>query len=112
MKCDTKRAAHVVFMPQYWWPLKLRLLRTVIDIVRDYPKSFAGRRTWADRVFFRDVKTATALPFSSIWSDGGPQALRHMIGALRLVGRVDALLFSRLHERRYFEYARSRWAAD
>lgn len=59
-----------------------------------------------------DVKTATALSFSSIWSDGGPEALKHMIGALRLLGRVDALLFSRLHERRYVEYARSRWATD
>jgi hypothetical protein len=107
-----KARSYVVFMPQYRWPLKLRLLRTVIDIVRDYPKSFTGRTTWADRVFFRDGKTATALPFSSIWSDDGPQALKHMIGALQLLGRVDALLFSRLHERRYFEYARSRWATD
>ena len=104
--------SHVVFMPQYRWPLKLRLLRTVVDIVRDYPKTFAGRRTWADRVFCRDGETATPIPFSSIWSNGGPQALRHMIGALRLLGHADALLFSRLHERRYFEYARSRWATD
>lgn len=107
-----RRISHVVFMPQYQWPLQLRLLRTVVDILRDYPKSFGGRRTWTERVFFRDAKTALALPFSSIWGEGGPNGLKHLIGALRLLNRADALLFSRLHERRHVEYARSRWATD
>jgi hypothetical protein len=104
--------SHVVFMPQYRRPLKLRLLRTVVDILRDYPMSFGGRRRWTDRVFFRDAQNATPLPISSIWSDGGPKVLEHAIGALRLLGRVDALLFSRLHERGYIEHARSGWATD
>jgi hypothetical protein len=87
-------------------------MRTATDLVRAYPKTFAGRSIWADRVFLRDGKSATALPLSSIWINGGPQPLKHVIGALRLLGRVDALLFSRLHERRYVEYARSRWPKD
>jgi hypothetical protein len=107
-----KRMSHVVFMSQYQWPLKLRLLRTIVDIVRDYPKSFGGRRTWTERVFFRDAKNAIPLPFSSICCDGGPNGLKHLVGALRLLGHADALLFSRLHERRHVEYARSGWATD
>ena len=104
--------SHVVFMSQYRWPIKLRLLRTIIDILRDYPKSFEGRRTWSDRVFMHDPKDAVPLPFSSIWGDAGPGGLKHVIGPVRLLGRADALLFSRLHERRHVEYARSGWATD
>jgi hypothetical protein len=107
-----RRVSHVVFMPQYQWPLKLRLVRTIVDIVRDYPKSFGGRRTWTERVFFRDAKNAVPRPFSSICGDGGPSGLKRLIGALRLLGHADALLFSRLHERRHVEYARSGWATD
>jgi hypothetical protein len=87
-------------------------VRTIVDMARDYPKSFAGRRTWTERVFFRQAKNAVPLPFSSICGDGGPNRLKRLIGALRLLGRADALLFSRLHERRHFEYARSGWATD
>jgi hypothetical protein len=63
-------------------------------------------------VFFRHARSAVPLPFSSICGDGGPSGLKHLIGALRLLGRADALLFSRLHERRHVEYARSGWATD
>jgi hypothetical protein len=107
-----KGFSHVVFMDQYRWPLKLRLARTVLDILRDYPASFGARRTWTGRVFFRDSKHADVLPVSSIWSDGAPKGLAHLIGALRVLDRADALLFSRLHERRSIEYARSGWATD
>jgi hypothetical protein len=107
-----RRISHVVFMPQYRWPLKLRLMRTIVDILRDYPKSFGGRRTWTERAFFREAKNGLALPFSSICRDGGPKGLKHLIGSLRLLGHADALLFSRLHERRHVEYTRSRWATD
>jgi hypothetical protein len=49
----TRRRSHVVFMPQYRQPLNWRTMQTVIDILRDYPSSFAGRRLWTERVFYR-----------------------------------------------------------
>ena len=45
--------SHVVFMPQYRQPLNWRTMQTVIDVLRDYPSSFAGRRSWTERVFYR-----------------------------------------------------------
>ena len=36
-----ERLSHVVFMPQYHDPLKMRVLQTMVDVVRDYPENFA-----------------------------------------------------------------------
>jgi len=77
--------SHVVFMPQYHEPLKLRILQTMVDIVREYPESLEGRRTWAERVFYRDPSTNNAIPLAAIWGDGGPAVVRHFIMAMRLL---------------------------
>jgi hypothetical protein len=79
------RLSHVVFMPQYREPLKLRILQTMIDVVRDYPENFAGRKSWGDRVFYRDPETGVAIPLASIWNDGGPMIVKHFIAAMRLL---------------------------
>jgi hypothetical protein len=57
----TRRRSHVVFMPQYRQPLNWRTMQTVIHILRDYPTSFAGRRFWTERVFYRST---SGLPVS------------------------------------------------
>jgi hypothetical protein len=77
--------SHVVFMPQYHEPLKMRVLQTIVDVVRDYPENFAGRRTWADRVFYRDPQTNIAVPLASLWNDGGPRIVKQFIAAMRLL---------------------------
>ncbi|MBV8549715.1 MAG: hypothetical protein JOY54_00320 [Acidobacteriaceae bacterium] len=77
--------SHVVFMPQYHEPLKLRVLQTMVDVVRDYPENAPGRRTWADRVFYRDPITGAPSPISQIWNDGGPRIVKHFIAAMRLL---------------------------
>jgi hypothetical protein len=104
-----ERVSHVVFMPQYNEPLKMRTLQTIIDIVREYPENFAGRRTWADRMFYRDPETKIALPLASLWSDGGPRIVGQFIRAMRLIDAAvhpafAALLSSRMHGR-----GSSRW---
>jgi hypothetical protein len=80
-----ERLSHVVFMPQYHEPLKMRVLQAMVDVVRDYPENFAGRRTWADRVFYRDPQTKIAVPLASLWSDGGPGIVKQFIAAMRLL---------------------------
>jgi len=80
-----ERMSHVVFMPQYHEPLKMRVLQTMVDVVREYPENFAGRRTWADRVFYRDPETKIAIPVASIWTDGGPAIVKQFVGAMRLI---------------------------
>jgi hypothetical protein len=80
-----ERSSHIVFMPQYQEPLKLRILQTIVDVVREYPENFAGRRTWADRMFYRDPETKTAVPLASLWNDGGPRIVKQFIAAMRLL---------------------------
>jgi hypothetical protein len=77
--------SHVVFMPQYREPLRLRILQTMVDVVRDYPENFEGRRSWADRVFYRDPATGLTAPIATVWTDGGPRVVKHFISAMRLL---------------------------
>jgi hypothetical protein len=80
-----ERLSHVVFMPQYREPLKMRILQTMVDVVREYPENFAGRRTWADRVFYRDPQTQITVPLAALWSDGGPAIVKQFISSMRLL---------------------------
>jgi len=80
-----ERVSHVVFMPQYHEPLRMRILQTMVDVVREYPENFAGRRSWADRVFYRDPQTQIAVPLASLWNDGGPGIVKQFIAAMRLL---------------------------
>ena len=80
-----RRRSHVVFMPQYHEPLKLRILQTMVDIVREYPDNSDGRRVWSDRVFFRPQNQTEPVPVSSYWQNGGPAVIRYFITAMRLL---------------------------
>lgn len=95
-----ERVSHVVFMPQYHEPLRLRILQTMIDVVRDYPENFVGRRTWADRVFYRDPATEVAVPLGLIWQDGGPMIVKQFVAAMRALEwrGVRSALRLALHE--------------
>ncbi len=83
IRCE--RTSHVVFMPQYREPLRMRVLQTMVDVVREYPENFGGRRTWADRVYYRDPETKETVPLAALWPDGGPAVVKHFVGAMRLV---------------------------
>lgn len=78
------RHSHVVFMPQYAEPLKVRILQTMVDVVRHYPENLEGRQRWADRVFYRSPSGAQPAPVSSVWKNGGPRIVHHFLGAMRL----------------------------
>jgi hypothetical protein len=80
-----ERFSHVVFMPQYHEPLKMRVLQTMVDVVREYPENFAGRRTWADRVYYRDPQTKTTVPLAELWKDGAPGVVKQFVSAMRLM---------------------------
>jgi hypothetical protein len=77
--------SHVVFMPQYHEPLRHRILQTMVDVVRDYPENFEGRKTWGDRVYYRNPDTGEVMPINKIWTDGGPMVVKHFIAAMRLL---------------------------
>lgn len=80
----TRRTSHVVFMPQYRQSLNWRTTQTVIDVLRDYPSSFAGRRLWTERVFYRTAdgpptSLATFFPESRV-----PHIFKAITSSVRL----------------------------
>ena len=79
------RRTHVVCMPSYAEPLKMRILQTMVDVVREYPENLEGRRCWADRVFWRHPATLTPVPISTVWKDGGPGVVKQFVAAMRLL---------------------------
>lgn len=83
IRCD--RTSHVIFMPQYREPIKLRILQTMVDVVRDYPENALGRRTYADRVYYCDPLSGTTVTLKQVWQDGGPKIIRSFIFAMRLL---------------------------
>ena len=80
-----ERRSHVVFMPQYHEPLRHRILQTMVDVVRDYPENFEGRKTWGDRVYYRNPDTNEVIPINAIWTDGGPMVVKQFVAAMRLL---------------------------
>ncbi|HTU46276.1 MAG TPA: hypothetical protein VMF91_14510 [Bryobacteraceae bacterium] len=82
-----RRFSHIVFMPQYRQPQMLRIVHTVIDVLREYPENFEGRRTWPDRVFYRDPATGAPVPLASVCSARGTRIVERLIAAMRVVDR-------------------------
>jgi hypothetical protein len=72
-------------MPSYAEPLKIRILQTMIDVVREYPENLEGRRRWADRMFFRHPPASAPIPLSVVWQDGGPRLVKQFVAAMRLL---------------------------
>src|SRR5450755_762557 len=62
--------SHVVFMPQYHESLMVRTIQTAIDVLRDYPELYEGRRTWPERVFYRWDDGRPPASMASIWPNG------------------------------------------
>jgi hypothetical protein len=74
----------ILFMPQYREPLRVRMIGTMCDIVRDYADLPVGRRRWNERVFYRQ-DDGTVKPLSAYWQGDEPWAVRCFLGALRAV---------------------------
>ncbi len=90
------RRSHVVFMPSYNEPLKLRLMQTMVDVVRDWPENLEGRRRWADRVFYCSPSGCGPVPLFTIWKDGGPKLVGQFVAAMRLLQSRTALSLLRI----------------
>jgi len=61
-----ERRTHVLFMPQYAEPLTLRILGTLLDVIRDYPEYPVGSQRWDERVFHPDSE-GVIRPLSVLW---------------------------------------------
>lgn len=82
-----ERWSHMVYMPQFRQSRFLRILHMVTDVVRDYPDNFEGRRTFADRIFYREPGNEEAVSFSSIYGEHSLSPVKHFLAAMQLVDR-------------------------
>jgi len=78
------RASDVLFLPQYREPLRLRMIETMWDVVRDYSEFPAGRRRWNDRVFYQQ-DDGVVRPLSAIWQGDEPWPVKWFLNGLRTI---------------------------
>jgi hypothetical protein len=76
--------SHVVYMPQYRESVNWRTMQTVVDILRDYPGNIEGRRTWPQRVYYRQPN-GEPVSMAEIWPNGnGPKIFTAVTYAVRV----------------------------
>jgi hypothetical protein len=78
-----KRTCHLLFMPQYRESRTLRMLQSLLDIVREYPEQPEGWRRWEERVFHPD-RTGVLRPVGSLWKKT-PGFIKGFFSAVRLL---------------------------
>jgi hypothetical protein len=80
-----EQRSHVVVMPQYTAPLSLRTMRTLLDVIREYPEFPAGSRRWEDRVFHPDSRAGGEdRSVSTLW-DVSPAFVEQIFSVVRLL---------------------------
>jgi hypothetical protein len=81
---EIRRDKHsdVLFMPQYREPLRVRMIETMWDIVRDYPEFPEERRRWSGRVFYEQMD-GEVRPLSALWDGDGPWIVQWFLHGLR-----------------------------
>ncbi len=78
--------SHVLFLPQYAEPFKHRVLRSTIDVIRDYPEFPPGSRRWDERVWHPGPDGAM-VPVAELWPRGAaPLYIRALLGSVRALG--------------------------
>jgi len=80
-----EQRSHVVVMPQYTAPLSLRTMRTLLDVIREYPEFPAGSRRWEDRVFHPDSRTGGECRAASAMWKVPPAFIEHIFSAVRVL---------------------------
>jgi hypothetical protein len=76
-----QRRSHVLFMSQYREPFVLRLIQSVLDVIREYPDYPMGSRRWDERTFHPD-SDGVIRPLSVLWQKP-PSFIEVVFAALR-----------------------------
>ncbi len=78
--------SHVLFLPQYAEPFKHRVLRSTLDVLRDYPEFPPGSRRWDERVWHPDPD-GIMVSAAELWPrDAAPLYIRAFLAAVRALG--------------------------
>ena len=70
-------------MPQYAEPVFIRTIRTLLDVMRNYPEFPIGSRRWDDRIFHPHLASGTYKPISALWK-APPAYVERTFSCLRL----------------------------
>lgn len=89
-----ERRSHILFMPQYDEPYTLRVLQTLLEVIREYPDYSSGSRHWDERVFHPD-QAGVIRPLSTLW-EKPPYYIRHFFSMVRLLEMVPVRRVMRL----------------
>jgi hypothetical protein len=79
-----ERQSEILVMKQYREPLKLRKIRTAVDLLREYAHHPEGERRWTDRVFI--PWRGSTVRLSSIW-ESEPALLQGAVSLFRMAER-------------------------
>jgi hypothetical protein len=82
-----EKRSHVLIMPQYYQPLTIRTLQTVLDVIREYPEYEPGCRRWDNRVFHPDPTTKMDEPISALWKSP-PAYIERIFFVMRLLEKA------------------------
>jgi hypothetical protein len=82
IRCD--KHSDVLFMPQYREPLRVRMIETMFDAVRDYPEFPEGRRRWSDRVFYEMSDGSAPQPLCELWRGSAPWVVEWFLRGVRV----------------------------
>jgi len=79
-----EQRSHVLFMPQYADPVSIRTMRTLLDVIRNYPDFPIGSQRWDERVFHPDETAGIDRPISTFWKTP-PAFVEQILGSVRLL---------------------------
>ncbi len=77
-----EQRSHVLIMPQYRDPIRLRWVETVRDIFRPHSNVAGTLTRWTDR-FHYDGEDGVRRPFSDLWQNDRPPLLEPLFAFLR-----------------------------
>ncbi|MCS6953449.1 MAG: hypothetical protein RMK57_08280 [Bryobacterales bacterium] len=83
-----RRRSTILALPPHREPRRVRILRSMVEILEEAPDHVLGWTRWSDRVFF-DSDQWGVVPVSAYFPDDRPPALvRWFLGTMRVVERL------------------------
>ena len=76
--------SHILLMPQYAEPVFIRTMRTLLDVIRDYPEFPVGSRHWDNRIFHPHPGSGDDRPISAFWK-APPAYIERTFACLRVL---------------------------
>lgn len=77
--------SEIAVLDHYREPRRYRILKSVCDIMRDYPE-LPGRVHWSDRTYCT-LHSGATVPLSQVWNGNAPRVVRYFERTILFVGK-------------------------